>query len=165
MIPAFQTLLETGSLQCSTSHMKRAIDIRAQVSVVWEALTTPALMRAWMSDEDIQIITDWKVGHPIIIRGRLHGIGFENKGTVLHYEYEKRLSYSHLSSLSRLPDLAGNYSIIDFSLAPMTQHTSVNLDLSNFPTEVIRKHLEFYWRSALASLKRFLEDDPNKIRA
>jgi uncharacterized protein YndB with AHSA1/START domain len=145
--------------------MRSAIDIHAPINLVWDALTSPALMSAWMSDEAIEVITDWKVGHPISIRGRLHGIGFENKGTVLHCEYEKRISYSHLSSLSRLPDLAGNYSIIDFTLAPMTQHASVNLDLSNFPTEVIRKHLEFYWRTALVSLKRFLEDDPNKIRA
>ena len=145
--------------------MKTVIEIHAPINVVWEALTTPALMSVWMSDEDIQIITDWEVGLPFIIRGRLHGIGFENKGTVLQYEHEKRLSYSHLSSLSRLPDLADSYSVVDFTLAPMMHHTSVTLDLSNFPTEVIRKHMEFYWGSALVSLKRFLENSPNKMWA
>jgi len=145
--------------------MKYAIDIQAPISMVWEALTTPALMRAWMSDEDIQIITDWKVGHPFIIRGRLHGISFENKGLVVRYEPERRLSYSHLSSLSRLPDIAGSYSVIDFTLEPSNEHVHVCVEPSNFPTEVIRKHLEFYWGSALSSLKRFVENRPDKMPA
>jgi len=110
-----------------------------------------------MFDDDIEIVTDWQIGSPFIIRGRLHGIRFENKGSVLKFEQEQRLSYSHLSSLSPLPDRAENYTVIEFSLESANGHSIVNLELSNFPTETIRKHLAFYWRSALVALKRSLE--------
>lgn len=145
--------------------MKRVIEIQTPASDVWAALTTPAFMRAWMSDEDIQILTDWQVGRPFIIRGRLHGTDFTNHGTILLFEPETRLRYSHLSSLSRLPDVAGNHSIIDFTLAPAAGYTVVQLELSNFTTEAIEKHLSFYWKSALGSLKRFVEDRAPTIAA
>src|SRR5690349_7040417 len=82
----------------------KTIHISAPVSKVWEALTNPELMKRWMSETEINIHTDWKVGTPMVIRGRLHGINFENRGTVLQFDPGKILQYSHLSSVSRLPD-------------------------------------------------------------
>ena len=111
-----------------------------------------------MYDTEINIITDWNVGSPILIRGRLHRIKFENKGVVLQFEPEKILQYSHLSSLSRLPDKRENYSVLEFRLAPINNQTSLTLTLSNFPTETIYKHLAFYWNVALEVLKKMIEE-------
>lgn len=58
----------------------------------------------------IELITNWKVGSPITIKG-FHHIKFENKKTVLQFEPDKVLQYDYLSSLSRLPDKPENYSI------------------------------------------------------
>jgi len=77
----------------------KTIHISAPISKVWDTLTTPELMKKWMSETEISIVTDWNVGSPILIRGRLHRIKFENKGTVLQFEREKILEFSHLSSL------------------------------------------------------------------
>ena len=136
----------------------KTIEIDAPTSRVWEALTTPEVMKKWMSETEIKIITDWKVGNPFLIHGNLHGINFENKGTVLQFERERVLKYSHLSSLSRLPDEARNYSMIEFILAPMENQTSLTVTLSNFPTESIQKHLVFYWNVTLEILKRMIEN-------
>jgi len=125
---------------------------------VWEALTNPELMKKWMSETEINIITDWKVGSPMIIRGNLHGIKFENKGTVLQFEPEKILQYNYLSSISRLPDQPGNYSSIEFRLAPIEDQTALTVLVSNFPTEIIYKHLAFYWNVTLEILKRLIEN-------
>ena len=111
-----------------------------------------------MSDVEINILTDWKVGGPMVIRGNMNGKNFENWGMVLQFEPEKTLRYSHLSSLSRLPDQPENYSIVDFRLSPMDHQTTLELTLTNFPTESIYQHLAFYWNVTLEILKRMIEE-------
>ena len=142
----------------SGNIFNKTILINAPASRVWDALTNPELMKKWMSETKIDIITDWKVGNPIVIRGNLNGKNFENNGTVLHFELEKILQYNHLSSLSRLPDKPENYSVLEFRLAPMEDQTTLTLTLSNFPTETIYKHLAFYWNVTLEILKRMIEE-------
>ena len=71
---------------------------------------------------------------------------------------DRVLEYSHLSSLSRLPDEAENYTFIRFTLQPDDDHTLLELDLSNFPSESHYKHIDFYWSVTLEVLKRFVEE-------
>ena len=137
--------------------VNKTIRINAPTSKVWDALTNPEMMKKWMSETEINIFTDWKVGNPFVIRGRLHGINFENRGTVLQFEPEKILQYNHLSSLSRLPDQLENYSMLEFRLAPINEETSLTFTASNFPTESIYKHFAFYWNVTLEILKRMIE--------
>ena len=138
--------------------INKAVNIDASTSKIWDMLTNPELMKKWMmTDSEINIITDWKVGNPMLIRGNLHGINFENKGKVLRFELEKILGYSHLSSLSRLPDNPKSYSVLEFKLVPMENQTTLILTISNFPTEAIYKHLASYWNVTLEILKRMME--------
>ena len=142
----------------SGNIFNKTIYINAPTSKVWDALTNPELMQKWMSETKIDIITDWKVGNPIVIRGTSNGKNFENNGTVLQFELEKILQYNHLSSLSRLPDKPENFSVLEFRLTPMENQTTLTLALSNFPTETIYKHLAFYWNVTLEILKRMIEE-------
>lgn len=137
--------------------INNTIIINAKPAKVWEALTNPILMAKWMAETEIEIITDWQVGNPITIQGDLHGIPFENNGYVLKFEPERTLRYSHLSSLSNLPDKMESYSIIEFTLQPKGNQTNFTLTLCNFPTETIYRHLAFYWRITLQMLKGFIE--------
>ncbi|MGV3509003.1 MAG: SRPBCC family protein [Sphingobacteriaceae bacterium] len=135
------------------------ITINAKPVNVWTTLTDLQLMPQWMGDAEMNIMvqTDWKTGSPIFIRG-FHHINFENKGTVLEYSKEKRLSYTHLSSLSKLEDKQENYSILEFVLTPVEKQTQLTISIENFPNEVIQKHLEFYWRATIFSIKEKTED-------
>jgi len=142
----------------SGNIFNKTIHINTPASRVWDALTNPESMQKWMSETRIDIVTDWKVGNPIVIRGNLNGKNFENNGTVLQFEIEKILRYDHLSSLSRLPDKPENYSVLEFRLVPMEDQTTLTLTLSNFPTETIYKHLAFYWNVTLEILKRMIEE-------
>jgi uncharacterized protein YndB with AHSA1/START domain len=139
--------------------IERTIVINAPPPAVWNALVRPELMKQWMAEPQmgLEVVTDWSVGSPITMRGRLHHVRFENKGTVLEVEPHSILRYTHLSSISRLPDRPENYSILEFRLAAAQDGTALTLTLGNFPTETIRKHLEFYWRTTLEILKRFVE--------
>jgi hypothetical protein len=115
-------------------------------------------MTQWMADPEtkIEVHTNWKINEGFLIRG-FHHLNFENKGIVLSYDKEKKLSYSHLSSLSRLPDKRENYSILEFVLTPVDKQTLLTLFITNFPTDAIRKHLEFYWRGTLVKIKKAVE--------
>jgi uncharacterized protein YndB with AHSA1/START domain len=137
----------------------KAVMINARSAAVWHRLTTIECMQHWMlPDSDLAIITDWTVGHPLVVRGTMNGHPFENWGTVLRVEPERSLQYSHLSSTSRLPDRPESYSIVAFTLEPLEDQTLLAVKLTQFPTESIYKHLAFYWNSALEVFKRYVDN-------
>ena len=152
--------MDSETLPTDSKKFNKAVTINASTSQVWHILTTPELMKKWMISDDIEINinTDWKVGSPMVIRGNMSGKNFENNGTVLQFEPEKILEYSHLSSTSRLPNRPESYSIIEFRLQPMENLTTLTLTVSNFPTESIYKHLAFYWNVTLEVLKKMIEN-------
>jgi uncharacterized protein YndB with AHSA1/START domain len=132
--------------------------LNALTATVWQVLTDPVHMLQWMGDEtmNLAIDTDWIPSRKMMIRGTHHQ-PFENKGIVLECIPEQQLSYTHLSSLSRLPDEPENYTRLDFYLEPDGVQTKLKLEISNFPTESIQKHLEFYWRTTMIKIKRYAE--------
>jgi uncharacterized protein YndB with AHSA1/START domain len=146
-------------LKATTMHrIEKKVIINAPRSTVWDGLTNPASMQQWMGTPKmrLQIISSWKVAEPILITGLLHG-AFENKGTIVRFEPEHRLCYTHLSSSSRLPDEPQNYAVLCFELADVATQTAVSLTVDHFPTETIFKHLNFYWRTAMEVFKKFVE--------
>jgi uncharacterized protein YndB with AHSA1/START domain len=141
----------------SIQEFSKSVQINATPSAVWKALTEPGLMRQWMSETPIEIITDWVVRHPMVIRGDWYKTGFINNGIVLKFDPLKCLQYTHLSSLSRLPDKPENYTALSFLLSPLESGTEVTFTATNFPTESIYRHFAFYWNVAIVLLKRFVE--------
>ena len=142
-------------------RIEKHVIIDALRSAVWEALTNPSSIRQWMGGPEmrIEISSDWTVAGPLLITG-FHHVAFQNKGTILRVEPEHILCYTQLSSLSRLPDEPQNYATLCFELAAAAARTSVTLTVDNFPTEAIFKHLNFYWSTTLAVLKKFVEQHP-----
>ena len=137
---------------------EKSIAIEAPATAVWNALTDPDLMKQWMAEPELglKITTDWKIGSSIIIKG-FHHLQFENKGIVLQFEPYSTLQYNYLSSISRLPDKPENYTSVEFSLSPVQDKTFLKVIVSNFPTETIYKHVDFYWRGTVVKLKKLAE--------
>jgi hypothetical protein len=115
------------------------------------------------SEMNLEIITNWNVNSPVIIKG-FHHLQFENRGIVLQHQPNKLLQYSHLSSLSRLEDKTSNYSIIKFELSPVQNQTELKLTIENFTTESIYKHLSFYWRTTIEKIKMFSEQQAELVK-
>lgn len=132
--------------------------IDAEAGTVWKLLTETKLMEAWMGEPEmkIEIKTNWEINSSISIKG-FHHVYFENTGFVLGFEENRFLSYSHLNSISRLPDKKENYSIIEFYLQPNGRYTDLKIILKNFQTETIFKHLQFYWMSTIGVIKDLAE--------
>ena len=117
-------------------------------------------MKKWLGEPELQIeiLTDWKVGNPVLIKG-FHHVAFQNKGVVQLFEYPKIIQYSQLSSVSHLPDKKENYAIIAFKLSSEKDGISLTVRIENFPTESIYKHLAFYWAGTLPILKKLIEKE------
>lgn len=133
--------------------IQKSTIIKATPDKVWKVLTDPDLIRQWISNEEIQILTTWEPGRPVCLKGKLHGMDFENTGEVVAVEKEKVLHYTHKSSLSNLPDEPEHYCHLIFTLTFENDQTTLDLTISNFPTETIYKHLEFYWRVTLKIIR------------
>ena len=137
---------------------EQTVLINAPASAVWDSLTQSQLMKEWMGEPGlaIEVETDWVVGGPIVVQG-FHHRPFENIGTVLEFEPMARLAYTHLSSLSRLPDVPANHTTLEFALKHVGDTVSLAFMATGFPSDAIFKHLQFYWSGTLEILKQHVE--------
>lgn len=115
------------------------------------------MIKLWIADTEVNVISDWKTGSPIFIRGNLHWVDFENKGIIQQFEPEKIFQYNYWSTLSMLPDKPENYTVVRFELTSTGDKTILTLTLSDFPDETTYKHLKFYWDVTLEILKALCE--------
>ncbi len=161
-ITAFRRSLMASSPNVSAAAdrqvFRKTVTISASPERVWSALTDPAQMRGWMFSSPIDVSTDWAIGGPIVMCGDLHGVPFTNKGIVLAFEPVSLLRYSHLNSVSQLPDVPESYATIEFVLTPDGHRTTLATTVAHCPTDVIFKHLVFYWTVTLDVLQRRLAD-------
>jgi uncharacterized protein YndB with AHSA1/START domain len=133
-----------------------SVTIEAPMARVWEALTTPELIKKWFFGVDTT--TDWNVGSPIVHRGEYQGRPYEDKGTILEVEPPRRLVHSHWSPVSGLTDAPQNYQRVTWELAEHDGGTELRIREVNLPSEEARMTSEKSWRMVLENLKRLLEE-------
>lgn len=141
----------------TAQSITKTVNINASTEKVWNTLTNPELMKLWMSDSEIDIVSEWKVGSSIIISGNLHGIKYENKGTIQQLEQERVFEYSYWSKLSRRPDKPENYSYVKFELTPSANTTILKLTQKGLATEATYNHSNYYWNTVLSLIKKLNE--------
>jgi uncharacterized protein YndB with AHSA1/START domain len=134
---------------------KASTTINAPASKVWEAITKPELIKKYLFDTDV--ISDWKVGSPIVYRGEWQGKPFEDKGKILEIEREKRLVSTHWSPLSGVADIPENYHTVTYELSPMAGKTEVTILQDNNASEEEKTHSESNWKTVLEGMKKLLE--------
>ena len=130
--------------------------INAPPSKVWEALTKPELIKKYMFGTDV--ISDWKVGSPIVYKGEWQGKPFEDKGRILEFEPEKLLVSTHWSPLSGVPDLPENYHTVTYRLSEKDGKTEVTIHQDKNASEEEKADSEKNWKTILDGLKKLLED-------
>lgn len=139
--------------------------LEAPVAAVWSCLVDPSHMSDWLGGKDftVEVDTSWQEGSAIVIRG-FHHQHFENKGVVLAFKPYAALSFTHLSSLSRLPDRPSSYTRLRFELEERGKQTNLTFTAATFPTLSIYKHLHFYWMGTLHVFKRYVEGEGRSAR-
>ena len=134
---------------------KASILIDAPAARVWDALTKPELIRQYLFNTDV--VSDWKVGSPILYRGVWNGKPFEDKGKVREIQPEKKLVSTHWSPLSGMPDIPENYHTVTYDLTSKDGKTEVTITQDKNANEEEKVHSEENWKTVLEGLKRLLE--------
>jgi uncharacterized protein YndB with AHSA1/START domain len=129
--------------------------IHAPASKVWEAITSPELIKQYLFGSDV--ISDWEVGSPITYRGEWQGKPFEDKGEILKVEPEKMLVSTHWSPLSGVPYSRENSHTVTYTLNGNGNSTDVTITQDNNASEEEKVESEKNWRAALDNLKKMLE--------
>ena len=138
---------------------KANITINAPSSEVWEALTTPEIIKKYFFGTNA--ISDWKVGSPILFKGVWEGKHYEDKGTILKVERNKLFQYEYWSSMSGIEDKPENYVIVTYELSEKNNNTTkLTITQENIPDEKMKEHSEQNWRKVLTDLKKLLEKEP-----
>ena len=139
----------------STITGRTSIEIDAPVQKVWEALTTPELIKQYFFGTNA--ISDWKVGSPIIFKGEWEGKSYQDKGTILSIIPFKLLRYSYWSSMSGIEDKPENYVIVTYNLFENGKMALLTVVQENIPDQKTKEHSEENWNTVLQQLKDLLE--------
>ena len=129
--------------------MECSIVILAPTDKVWTAILEPST--GWMGG--FHFVSTWEVGAPFAISGQLNGQQYEESGTLLAFEKEKRLQYSHWSGLWRVPNTMPNRAVMTMTVVPVDGGTRVELRQELPAVKAISQHAGFFWRTGLMILK------------
>ena len=137
-----------------TDSIAVSTEINAPASDVWAALTQPDIIKNYMMGAKVE--TDWKPGHPITWNGEWKGKPYQDKGMIKAFERNRRLSMTHWSPLTPLPDEPANYHTVTYDLVPDGNRTKLTLTQENL-TGVTAEQAKKNWQPMLDGLKRTVE--------
>lgn len=138
-----------------TNHQsKYQTIIKAPVDKVWEALTNPEMVKQYFFGSNQE--TDWNVGSKISWTGEYEGTPYVDKGVVLGYLPNEKLSYSYLSSWIVLEDRPENYLLVTYKVKEIDGGTELTITQSNYDEEKA-KHSAENWEIVVDGLKKLIE--------
>ncbi len=130
--------------------------INAPASLVWQALTDPALVKQWLFGTDMTV-TEWRVGGQIRYRGEWEGKTYEDKGEILAIEPEKKLVATYWSSMSGTADAPENYQTVSYILTPDGSGTKLQIIQDNNKDAKSAEHSAGNWKMVLDNMKKIIE--------
>lgn len=138
-----------------TNHQgKYRTTINAPIEKVWNALINPEMVKQYFFGSNQE--TDWKVGSEILWTGEYEGTIYKDKGTVLEYLPNQKLSYSYLSSWNGLEEKPDNYLFVSYEVQPTENGTELTITQSNYDEDKIQHSIE-NWAVVIDGLKKLVE--------
>jgi len=131
------------------------VDVAAPPAEVWTALTDPQLIAEYFFGSKVE--TDWQPGHPISWSGEYECKPYEDHGSVVEVDPERRLTVTHFSPMTGLPDKPENYHTITYDLEDRGGSTRVSLRQDNNGDEAEAARATENWTMMLAGLKKTVE--------
>jgi uncharacterized protein YndB with AHSA1/START domain len=138
----------------STRSATVDVSISASPHQVWQALTEPEQIKAYLFGADVE--TSWRPGAPIVWRGEYDGRPYEDRGKVLEVDPDRRLVTTHYSPLTGRPDTPENYHRVRWQLDEQGDHTDVLVEQSLVADETPEQATE-NWTNVLRQLKEHVE--------
>lgn len=140
--------------------VKKTISLNAEVAKVWEALTKPEITKKYMLGPEV--ISDWKVGSPILWKGTSKGEGkILVKGSIERIESGKLLQFTTFDPNAKYADVPSNYVQATYELTPKLGKTVLSVTQGDYSrVEDGKKRFtdaDGGWDQALNALKAFIE--------
>lgn len=133
-----------------------SVTVNAPVAKIWEALTTPDLIKEYFFGTDA--ISDWQKGSPIVFKGEWQGKSYSDRGTIIESIPNKLFVYTYWSSLSGMEDKPENYVTITYELTAIEPLiTRLDVRQENIPDEKMKTNSEENWNKVLKGLKEVCE--------
>ena len=133
-----------------------SIDINAQPAKVWQALTTPEIIKEYLYGTET--VTDWKVGSEIIFQGDYQGHKYRDKGVIQSSIPNELFSYTYWSGFSGLEDKPENYSLVTYRLKQVDNNqTRFTWEQKGFANEEGYKHSVNGMPEFLQKIKEIVE--------
>lgn len=101
--------------------------------------------------------SSWEPGAPIALVGTLNGRPYREAGSLLVFEPERRLSYSHWSKLWRVPDDPTHRALLTLTLEAGESGSVLTLHHDLPAAEALAQHSSFFWRGGLEQVRRLAE--------
>jgi uncharacterized protein YndB with AHSA1/START domain len=139
----------------TTFEISKTIDINAPAEKVWNALTTPQLIKQYLFGTEA--ISNWTPGSSIVFHGQWQGKTYEDKGKIIAAIPNRLLHHTYWSSMSGSEDKPENYVNVKYKLTPENGHTTLTLTQDGVKTEESKKHLEENWSKVVEGLKKVAE--------
>src|SRR5665647_1090659 len=140
--------------------VSETIDINAEPSKVWNALTNPEIIKKYLFGTET--ITDWKVGSEIIFQGEYgenKEYKYRDKGVILENVLNQLLSYSYWSGFSGLEDKPENYSVVIYKLeSGDNKKTKFTWTQKGYATEEGYQHSLNGMKKFLKQIKEIIEN-------
>lgn len=137
-----------------TAHT--AVEIKAPVARVWEALTKPEIVQEYLFGTQME--TTWQIGDPITYSGIWQGKSYQDKGKVLAFEPMQKIVTTYWSGMSGLPDKPENYQEVTYALQKISdEETKLTISQSNTISQENVDHSISNWQMVLEKLKELLE--------
>ncbi|MFD2936487.1 SRPBCC family protein [Spirosoma flavum] len=136
--------------------VSKSIDVNANLSTVWQALTTPEIIKEYLFGTET--VTDWQVGSPIIFQGEYEGHIYQDKGVILENILNEQLTYSYWSGFSGVEDKPENQSIITYTLTKIGDNqTRFTWTQKGYATEEVYHHSKDGMDEFLEQIKGIME--------
>lgn len=132
-----------------------AITLHASPAAVWEALTNPELVKQYMFGSTV--VTDWKVGSPIVYRGEWQGKAYEDKGAILQIEPQQVIAMTYFSPMTGQQDIPQNYMKITYRITPNDKGVELTITQENNKDEASAKRSQENWHTILQGIKKIVE--------
>lgn len=135
--------------------LKLEVTINASISKTWEAITNPEIVKQYFFGTELK--TTWKIGSSVTFSGEWEGKPYEDKGTILDYQFEKLIEYNYWSNFSGTEDKPENYSKISYRLSEKEGVTTLTITQDSFENQEAIEHSSTNWIAIMNEMKKMIE--------
>jgi uncharacterized protein YndB with AHSA1/START domain len=135
-----------------------SLTIDAPKASVWDALVNPEKIKQYILVSDV--VSEWRVGSPIVWRSEFQGRPFEMRGKVVRLEPEHLVEYDRSLPIFRTSKVSHSseaHHRVTIELSGEGARTHLSLIERGNKNERELAHSEGGWRMALGNMKALLE--------